>query len=215
MGNEKEGGEKNATQDAFNPEILRQLVHLSGLVFIALAWFIEKSLVGILFIFYSEYVCRRDRGQKTMLSRIECRLRDFAFIFERKDARRPFAGAFWFYFGAGLAFLVFPLNAASAAGATLAVSDSLSTIIGKKLGRHAILGRKTVEGTAAFFLSSLFICLLFFSPAIAVAGAAAAALAELLPEWNRISRSRLSGLLDDNLLIPLMTGLTITLAVMI
>lgn len=217
MEKEKEGGEAT-----FNPEVLRQLVHLSGLVFISLAWFMDKVLVGILFmlaalffLLYSEYVSKCGKDHKTMLSRIECKMRDFAFMLERKEARRPFAGAFWFYFGAGLAFLIFPLNTASAAGATLAVSDSLSTIIGRKFGRHRVLGKKTLEGTAAFFLSALFVCLLFFNPATAIAGAAAATIAELLPEWKRISSSKLSGLLDDNLLIPLIAGLAISLALMI
>ena len=202
-------------------EILRQLVHLSGLLFIAFAWFMDKAFVGILFmlaalffLLYSEYVGKCGKDHKTMLSRIECRLRDFAFMLERKDARRPFAGAFWFYFGAGLAFLIFPLNTASAAGATLAVSDSLSTIIGKKFGRRKVLGRKTLEGTSAFFLSALFVCVLFFNPAIAITGAAAATLAELIPEWKRVSRSRLSGLLDDNLLIPVITGFVLSVVIL-
>ena len=202
-------------------EILRQLVHLSGLFFIALAQLIDKMLGGILFMLaaffffvYSEYVSRCEKNHKTLLSRIECKLRDFAFMFERKEAKRPFAGAFWFYFGAGLAFLLFPLNAASAAGGVLAISDSLSTIIGKKLGRKRIIGKKTLEGTAAFFVSAFFVCLLFFNPAIAIIGAAAATFAELFPEWKPVSSSRLSGLLDDNLLIPIITGFVLTLGIL-
>jgi dolichol kinase len=64
-------------------EILRQLVHLSGLVFISLAWFMDKVLVGILFmlaalffLLYSEYVSKCGKDHKTMLSRIECKLRE-------------------------------------------------------------------------------------------------------------------------------------------
>jgi len=199
-------------------EILRQLVHMSGLFFIALALFIDKILVGVLFmltalmfLLYSEYVSRCEKDHSTLLSKIECRMRDFAFMLERAEAKRPFAGAFWFYFGAGLAFLVFPLNAASAAGATLAISDSLSTIIGKRFGKRRIIGKKTLEGTMAFFVSAFFVCLLFFNPAGAAIGAAAASFAELLPEWKPVSRSRLSGLLDDNLLIPLIAGFVLTL----
>lgn len=202
-------------------EILRQLVHMSGLFFIALAQFIDKILVGVLFMLaalffflYSEYVSKCEKNHSTMLSKIECKLRDFAFMLERKDSKRMFAGAFWFYFGAGLAFLLFPLNAASAAGAVLAISDSLSTITGKRFGRHSILGKKTLEGTTAFFVSAFLVCLLFFNPAAAFIGAAAAALAELLPEWKRISSSRLSGLLDDNLLIPIITGFVLTLGIL-
>src|SRR4030042_6988053 len=123
---------------SFNPEILRQLVHMSGLAFIALAFLADKISAGILFmlaalffLLYSEYVRRCEKSHSTPLSRIECRLRDFAFMLERKDAKRPFTGAFWFYFGAGLAFLMFPLMPASAAVATMAVSDSLSPMLGE------------------------------------------------------------------------------------
>lgn len=198
-------------------EIFRQLVHMSGLVFIALAFFTGKIFAGILFmlaalffLLYSEYVSKCEKNHSTLLSRLECRLRDFAFMFERKDIKRPFAGAFWFYFGAGLAFLLFPLSAASAAAAILAISDSLSTIIGKKFGRHPVLGKKTLEGTGVFFVSAFLVCMLFFNPFVGIIGALFATLAELLPEWRRISYSRLSGLLDDNLLIPVITGFALT-----
>ncbi|MCX6814230.1 MAG: hypothetical protein NTY20_01055 [Candidatus Aenigmarchaeota archaeon] len=215
MKKEREGGEAAFKRES---EILRQLVHLSGLVFIALAQFIDKMFVGILFMLaafffflYSEYVSKCEKNHNTLLSRIECKLRDFALMLERKEARRPFAGAFWFYFGAGLAFLLFPLNAASAAGAVLAISDSLSTIIGKKFGKRRIIGKKTLEGTAAFFASALFVCMFFFNPAISIIGAAAAAFAELLPEWKRISSSKFSGVFDDNLLIPIIAGFAMSL----
>jgi dolichol kinase len=202
-------------------ETPRQLVHLSGLLFIALAQFIDKTTVGILFmlaalffLLYSEYVRKCGKNHSTLLSRIECKLRDFALMLERKETRRPFSGAFWFYFGAGLAFLIFPLYAASAAGAVLAVSDSLSTMIGKRLGRHSILGKKTLEGTVAFFVSALLVCLLFFNPTAAIIGAVAAAFAEILPEWKPISCSRFSGLFDDNLLIPIITGFVLSVLVL-
>jgi len=213
--------EEALPKPSLRQEILRQLVHMSGLLFIALAQFIDKVAVAILFmltalffLLYSEYVRRCGKDHATLLSRIECKLRDFALFFERKGAVRPFAGAFWFYFGAGLAFLLFPLGPASAAGAVLAVSDSVSTIIGRGFGRKRIIGKKTLEGTAAFFLSALLVCLLFFSPPAAFLGAASATVAELLPEWRRISASRFSRVLDDNLLIPMISGLVLTLVIL-
>lgn len=221
----KKEGDKSRlpAKDAFRreSEIPRQLVHMSGLVFIALAFFIDKMSVGILFmlaalffLLYSEHVSRCGKNHRTLLSRLECRLRDFAFMLERNDAKRPFRGAFWFYFGAGLAFLLFPLSAASAAAATLAVSDSLSTIIGKKFGRHLILGKKTLEGTAAFFVSAFLVCSLFLNPFLGIIGALFATIAELVPEWKSVSSSRLSGLLDDNLLIPIITGFMLSIVIL-
>jgi dolichol kinase len=222
--NSKEGDRgRLPTSDSFRreSEIPRQLVHMSGLAFITLAFFIDKMSVGMLFmlaalffLLYSEYVSRCGKDHRTVLSRLECRLRDFALMFERRDAKKPFAGAFWFYFGAGLAFLLFPLYSASAAAAILAVSDSLSTIIGKRFGRHPVLGKKTLEGTAAFFASAFLVCTLFLNPFVGVTGAIAATFAELIPEWRRISSSRLSGLLDDNLLIPIVAGLVLTIVIL-
>jgi dolichol kinase len=47
-----------------------------------------------------------------------------------------------------------------------------------------------------------------------ITGALFATLAELLPEWKRISSSRLSGVLDDNLLIPIITGFVLSIVML-
>jgi len=201
-------------------EILRQLVHLSGLAFIYIAWLTNKIAAGFLFLMialsfllYSEYVMSKERSSKSPLHKMESRLRDFALFFERKEAKRPFTGAFWFYLGLGLAFLLFPLEAASAAGAVLAISDSVSTMVGKKFGRRKIAGKKTLEGTLAFFISGFLVCLVFVNPPASLAATLAATLAELLPEASSVSRSKFSGLVDDNFLIPIISGFV--LAVMV
>ena len=203
-------------------EILRQLVHLSGLAFIPIAWAAGQIaasaiflLIAFWFLIYSEHVLSRERSSKNHITRMESRLRGFALIFVRRETKRPFAGAFFFYAGLGLAFLLFPLSIATAAGAVLAISDSLSTIIGMRLGRHKLLGKKTWEGSSAFFISAFLVCLLFFSPVAALLGAIAATLAELLPESKALSRSRLRPLLNDNLLVPLIAGLALASLMMI
>ena len=153
---------------------MRQLVHLSGLLFILLAQFMNKAASGLLFILialfflaYSEHVSRfRKNHGITFLSKIDSKIRGLAFWLERKETKKPFTGAFWFYMGIGLAFLLFPIKAASVAGAILAVSDSLSTLIGIRFGKHRLIGKKTYEGTSAFFISALLVCLVFFNPAI-------------------------------------------------
>ncbi len=200
-------------------ELPRQLVHLSGLAFIAFAQLVDKAtasiiffLVAFFFFLYGEHVLICEKHERNLLARLECRLRAFALSLERSESRRPFAGAFWFYIGLGLAFLLFPLPAATAAGATLAVSDSLSTAVGSRLGRHSLLGKKTLEGTAAFLISAFFVCLIFVGPLPALTGAAAATLAELLPGTAWASRN-LRNLLDDNLLIPVAGGLVISLLI--
>jgi dolichol kinase len=187
-------------------ELYRQIVHLSGLVFVILAQFVRKeiviayfSLIALSFFVYSWYVRSQEKKLENLLGRMESKFRNFTLKFERKNVN-PFSGAFFFYAGCALAFLFFPLNIASAACAMLAVGDSFSTLAGKKFGRHKI-GGKTLEGSLACFLSSFVAGIFFVSPVISIIGAFAAAASELLiPK------------LDDNITMPIVSGLVMFLA---
>ena len=188
-------------------EILRQIVHLSGLLFVFLAqifdkWISSAIFFGIffIFIFYGEYIKIK---KQPLLG-----LRNLAFFFERKNTR-PFTGAIFFYLGCGLAFLIFPHNIASVSSAILAVGDSLSTIIGMNFGRHKTIGKKSVEGSLAFFAGSFLISLIFVKWQIGFIGSLIAALVELcIPP--KIGGKTL-WLLDDNLLIPIICGIVMFL----
>ncbi len=193
-------------------EIPRQLVHLSGLVFIALAQFTGGIIVSFYCLFiaftflaYSEYVRRAEDRLEMVIHRLESRIRNFVSRFDRKGISRPFVGAFWFYLAFGIAFLIFPLGAASAACIILAVGDSLSTLTGRAWGMHRI-GGKSLEGSLAFLMSSFPAASLFVSPPVALAGALAGTLVELAPEAGFLKNLKGRGLLDDNLLIPLASG---------
>lgn len=182
-------------------EIPRQMVHLSGLVFVILAQFIERemtiiffSLIALFFLLYSLYVRTQESKMERFLEKAESKFRGFVFRFERKDVQNPFTGAMFFYIGCTLTFIFFPFAIASAACAMLAVGDSLSTLIGKKFGKHRI-GRKTFEGSAACFFGSLLAGIFFVSPFLSFAGALASSATELFPKIN------------DNLTIPIVSGL--------
>lgn len=194
----------------FRFELSRQLVHISGILFIIFAQFMGREttiiyfgFIAAFFFLYSWYIRNQEKRVQNMLNRMESRFRNFTLKFERKDAN-PFTGAMFFYIGCIIAFIVFPFNIASAAGAMLAVGDSLSTIVGTRLGRHKI-GKtgKSFEGSLACFAGSLIAGVFFIAPHIAVLGAIAAAIAELLPRIN------------DNLSIPVISGLVMFILVMI
>ena len=195
-------------------EIPRQLVHLSGLIFIILAQFTGGLIVSLYcffiaftFLVYSEYVRSVESGLEKIMHRFESKIRGFVSSFEQRETARPFMGAFWFYLAFALALLIFPLNIASAACIILAVGDSLSTLIGKAWGRHKLLGEKSIEGALAFLIFSFLVASLFISPLVALAGALVGALAELVPELGLLKNLNRRGVLDDNLLIPLASGL--------
>jgi dolichol kinase/phosphoserine phosphatase len=85
---------------------------------------------------------------------------------------------------------------------TASVSDTLSAVVGKRFGKTRILGmhNRTLEGSAAFFGSSLAILLLTTPPAMAVTAAVLGTLIELFARYNL-----------DNLLVPV--GLALFLSV--
>jgi len=194
-------------------ETNRKLVHISGLLFIILAQFAGKwiaafylMVIAATLLIYSEHIRREHIRFRGFLKRFEERFRDVVLELERKDVPRPFVGAFWFFFGCGITFVIFPLNIASAACAMLAVGDGLSTIIGTNYGRHKILGKKSLEGSLAMLIFSLVAGVFFVKPAVAAAGAVVATFFELLPEAGFFQKHRKLGLLDDNLLVPLLAG---------
>ncbi|NIO05520.1 MAG: hypothetical protein GTN38_04360 [Candidatus Aenigmarchaeota archaeon] len=188
-------------------ELPRQLIHLSGLLFIMLAQFIEKEItiayffvLALFFLIYSEYVKREEKKLTNILNRMEHKFRGLTLKFERKEhLKNPFQGAFWFYLSCALTLLFFPLNLASAACSMLAVGDSLSTLFGVKFGKHKIRKNKTLEGSLSCFLGSFAVGLLFVNPLLSLVGAVAATFAELSTRIN------------DNLTIPLVSGLVMFL----
>jgi dolichol kinase len=194
-----------------NPEIYRQFVHLGGLLFIILAQYIDKTVsalyflvISAFFLVYSEYV-KREASRLSLLSRMESRIRGVALTLERKPVR-PFMGAFWFYFSCGIAFLIFPLVIASAACAILAIGDALATIAGNKIGRHRIIGNKTLEGSVAFFAGSFLISFYFLGFYMAAFASVIAAIVELVPAAKPLKKLKEKHIIDDNWMIPILTG---------
>ncbi len=124
--------------------------------------------------------------------------------FKASEAAQPI-GTTYFLVGALLAYLLFSRDVAVAALFFAAIGDAAAAAIGERYGRTRV-GGKSIEGTAAFFASSLLVGAILVGaglhltwPAVA-AGAAVAALAELSPLP-----------INDNLAIPVVSGLAMTL----
>lgn len=199
-------------------EFPRQMVHLSGLLFVLLAQFTGGAYAGILFLLiagtffiYSQHVRSEKTRFDSFVSSFERRLRGFVMKFERNDAPRPFLGAIWFYTGCGISFIIFPFAVASAACAMLALGDAISTIVGKRFGRRRILSTKTIEGSLIFFIMAIFAGIVFVNPVIALAGAIVASMAELLPDLALFSSLKKKGIIDDNWTIPIIAGFVMSL----
>jgi dolichol kinase len=117
----------------------------------------------------------------------------------------PAKGALSFFLGALLALLLFKsyLAIISATIIILALGDSFSTLVGKKLGRHKIFynPQKSWEGSIAGLCIALIGAIYFVPLPLAVSGAVAGMLAESLPLK-----------IDDNITIPVFSGIAMLLA---
>jgi len=169
-------------------ELIRQLVHLlfglavAGMVLLAGQPAAAAILAGGLFI----GIVMVDlilRGHRLPL---------FFWLvkeFDRSD-RIPGRGALYFAVSALACVILFPVTIAVPALVTLAVLDSVTTIVGVRFGRHRIYNGKSWEGTLAGIVITVLALLPFLALPGAVAIAIVAGVIELLSP------------VDDNLVIP-------------
>lgn len=111
------------------------------------------------------------------------------------------AGSYWL-FSCLLVLLLFDTDIAYASILILAIGDTAAGFVGRKMGRwrNPLNPKKTIEGSLAFFATSLFAAMLFVPTQTAIVVAFVAAVVESLP--MRI---------NDNLAVPLSAGLAIYL----
>jgi len=101
-----------------------------------------------------------------------------------------------------IAFLAFPRDIAVLALVFLAVGDALATIVGKKIGKTRLFGKKTLEGSLACLVSCIIVGVIGYYAGLDIAllailaGSLGATIAEAVPLP-----------VNDNLTLPLFAGL--------
>jgi dolichol kinase len=107
----------------------------------------------------------------------------------------------YFAIGILITLVIFPAPASSAAIAIFALGDSTASIFGRYLAKTQLPFNKdkSLEGSAAGFFFAFLAGSFFVSPLVALVGAAIAMFIEYLPLP-----------INDNLLIPVITGLALT-----
>jgi dolichol kinase len=110
-------------------------------------------------------------------------------LLEREDAG-PGRGAFYFVVATLGCLVLFDPFIAAVGVFVLALLDSVSTIIGRRYGRHRIRNGKSIEGFLAGVVVTAGALLFVLPPATAVLAATVAGVIELLSP------------VDDNLVIP-------------
>jgi len=180
-------------------ELLRQLIHASGVFIVVFSYFLKPDvliLTAISILFLVVLLFELDK---------KYHLPFFSYIFERCKRQDDEWGFIYFFVGIILTLILFQFNisVANAAILILLFGDSASTLIGKKYGKIKIPYRthKTVEGSLAFFVVGLAVALTQVSFIPAILGAFFGALTEAYSP------------VDDNIPIPLVSALMISLAI--
>jgi len=115
----------------------------------------------------------------------------------RPHESNRYTGASHIMFAAVITVIIFPKPVAVCALSFIIVGDTARALIGRKWGRHRFRD-KSYEGSAAFFLSSLIPAAVV--PEIPLWVGTTGALAATVTE-------ALTGSIDDNLSVPLVSGL--------
>lgn len=169
-------------------------------------WFFGLSKMEMLAIMFPIFL--------VMLTIDICRLRRWWFwrkvaapvgghMVRKHEEEGDFTGATYILLSVCLTVALFDRATAVAALAFIIVGDTLAALIGRRWGRHRIWGGKSVEGFLGCLAGTLIVA--FLTPGnpllVCVIGAVSAAVIEALPTG-----------IDDNVSVPLGSGLVMTLA---
>lgn len=173
-------------------ELLRQLIHASGVFIVIISYFTSPEYLIILVtfaLFLAIILFELDKKYY---------LPFFSYIFQRCKRKDDERGFIYFFIGIILTLIIFKFNMsiANAAILILLFGDSASTIIGRKFGRRRMPFKKdkTVEGSLAFVAVGLIFAITQVPLATAFIGAIAGAIAEAYSP------------IDDNIPIPLVSA---------
>ncbi len=195
---------------SFRRELARKSIHLSSLWIPALIYFAHPGVSVMLFaiLFLCDALLEYGNFKKWRWAR-----RTFGFLFfktlrnkERVRTRFQVSGSMYVLAAAIICTLLFSKPVAAIALTVMLISDTCAALFGKAFGTRKLYKSKSLEGTLAFFLSALFVNMLYepifhFTYAGVLACFAATA-AEMFEDKIEI---------DDNLSIPLFVGIILSI----
>jgi dolichol kinase/phosphoserine phosphatase len=196
------GKQKHASLPSEN-DFVREAIHASGFFVPIVASLISKPVAAFLIcvvitLYVISELLRLDGKYLPVISAITRRAASQTEMYD-------FAAApLYFAIGILATLLLFPAPASSAAIAIFALGDSTASIFGGLISKTPLpLNKsKTLEGSLTGFFFAFLAGSFFISPTMALIGAAVAMVIEFLPLP-----------VNDNVLIPLVTGLTLWLII--
>ncbi|RKX26194.1 MAG: hypothetical protein DRP45_04120 [Candidatus Zixiibacteriota bacterium] len=192
----------------FSQEILRKTTHMGALIVPGVYWWLGLSKALMLGIMIPS-TC-------LMVAIDVARLRNLGFwrnfackiggrMVRSHESAGDFTGATYILLSACCVIAMFDKPVAVAALAFIIVGDTLAALIGRKFGRHKF-GHKSVEGSLACLVGTVAVALLVpqLSLTVGLSGAVVATVVEAL-----------STKIDDNISVPVLSGLAMTLLISI
>ena len=180
-------------------EILRQIIHASGIFIVVLGLFLTPEvliLLCIIMLVFAEMVFILDKYYQIPI---------FSFILSNSKRKDDERGFLYFFLGIIATLYIFGFNTAIAYTGILMllIGDSASTIIGRRFGRHKLPFNdlKSVEGSLAFLFVGFISALTLLPILPSFIGALVGALTE---GYSPI---------DDNITVPIISALAITVVI--
>ncbi len=183
-------------------DLVREDIHAAGFFMPVIAGLITVPVVAALIILiaivYTVSELRRLEGRELPL--VSAITRHAA---SQSELYGFAASPLYFAFGIVTTLLLFPTHAAGAAIAMFCLGDSAASLFGGLISTSLPFNKgKTWEGSLAGFFFAFLAGTFFVSPWLALAGAAIAMTIEVLPLP-----------VNDNVLIPIITGAALTLLI--
>ena len=198
-----------AIKKDYRHELYRKSIHLSSLWIPTLIYFATQQVATAIFsiIFIGDALLEYGNYKKWPWARKTFGMLFFKTLRNKERIRTQFqvSGSMYVLAAAIVCTLLFSKPVAVIAMTVMLISDTCAALFGKAFGTRKLYKNKSLEGTAAFFLSALLINILY-EPLFhfTYAGVIACALATAAEMYE----DRLG--LDDNLSIPLVIGITLT-----
>lgn len=199
----------NSVNKSYRKEIFRKSIHLSSLWIPGLIYFTHQGISIVIFsilfaidalLEYGNY--KRWGWARKIFGRL------FFKTLRQKETKRIYfqsSGSLYVLLAAIACTMLFTKPVAAISMTVMLISDTFAALIGKAFGTRRIYKNKSLEGTSAFFMSALFICM-FFEPIYhftyaSVIACLLATMAEVYEDKTEI---------DDNLSIPLSIGIILS-----
>lgn len=191
----------------YRDELVRKLIHLFSLSIPVIYYFIPTSTSISLLAGLTIFAFIIDGGRFISKSFAEWFYKLFGFLLRKHETdnhKKSLTGATYVLLSALICALIFPKVIFVSAFTILIISDTMAALIGRKFGKIKFL-KKSFEGTLSFFISASIVIL--FTPKVGnfpmeyVIGFVGSFVGSIVENVS-------SGIVDDNLSIPISVGLT-------